>query len=74
MQAKFIEGADNELGVTLDAETDEERMLLRVFSGQAEKHGNLIRLSGWGLGGPYPGFRRLRFYFSKANDPSTLDR
>lgn len=74
MKAKFIEGADNELGVMFDAETDEERMLLRVFSGQAERHGNLIRLSGWGLGGPHPGVRYLRFYFSKADDPSTLDR
>ena len=65
MRAKFIEDGDNELGVIIDAETDDERLLLRVFSQQAETHGNIIRLSGWGLGGPSPGFRTLRFYFSR---------
>ena len=71
MKGKFIEGSPGELGVQLEPEDDNERLLLRAFSDQAQQHGNLVRVGGWMFGGsrgyePLPGLRGLRLYFEPA--------
>ena len=61
MKAKFIEDADNRLGLSFEPETDDERLLLRAFVAQCEPN-YLLRISGWGIGGENPGIRHIRVY------------
>jgi hypothetical protein len=63
MIARFIEDMCGMLGVKFVAESEEERLLLRVFSQQAQANtpANLLEIRGWGHG-PENGIRELRLY------------
>lgn len=47
MKATFIEDAELRLGLSFEAETPEERLLLRAFSAQAQDHDNRMQIRGW---------------------------
>ena len=72
MRAKFIEGPDLELGLSFEPESDDERLLMRAFSAQCSRHGGLLRILGWGMGGENPGIRHIRIYSVKPDkEPPT---
>ncbi len=63
VRAKFIEGGfGGDLGIQFEAETDDERLLLRQFSQQLGSSLGKLEILGWGEGGPNPGTRHLRMF------------
>lgn len=73
MKGKFVEDEDLRLAVQLEPESDDERLLLRAFSAQAEACQNRLIVSGWGMGGEKTGLRHLRLFVDvrSAKNPVT---
>lgn len=71
MKAKFIEGSPiPELGIVIQPETDEERLLLMVFAHQASAHLSKLWVQGWGMGGSaQTGLREIRIVIDKTEKP-----
>lgn len=56
MKVRIVEDIQRYVALVVEAETDEERLLLRVFNGQ----GADLHITGMGIGGAPPGVRNLR--------------
>lgn len=60
MKASFIEGPNDTIGVSFEADNNDERLLLKLLSLQSEPD-NLFQVHGWTIGGG-PGTRAIKLY------------